>query len=81
MTLVEQLKEYESNTKWIGSHYEGLKKKYPDEWVAVWKEKVVEYSSDLPSLMETLKEKYPDDCKRFSVKYIGIEDVHLILES
>jgi len=29
------LSRYEENAKWISKHYEELKKKFKDEWIAV----------------------------------------------
>ena len=80
MTSVEGLKEFEANTRWIGRNYRQLKEKYPDRYVAVWKENVVEYGNDLLSIMEALKKKYPKDHSHIPVEYISTEDIHLILE-
>jgi hypothetical protein len=79
MALVEKLKEFEANTKWIGSHYEQLKASYPDEWVAVWHNAVIEHSKDLSALLDTIKRRYPDDHPHIPVECISTEDVHLIL--
>ena len=80
MSITEQIKEFESNTKWIDDHYQELKAKYPDEYVAVWNEKVVGHGMELPSLMETLWKCYPEDYRHTPVEYISTEDVHLILK-
>ncbi len=61
------MKEVETNTRCIGSHYEELKRKYPDEWVAARNKSVVEHGKDLPSLVETLKKHYPEDYKQIAV--------------
>jgi hypothetical protein len=78
-TLVEKLKEFEANSIWIGKHYQELKAKYPDEYVAVWKEEVVGHGKDMPSLLEILKKQYPEDHSHIPVEFIGSEDVILIL--
>ncbi len=78
-TLVEKLKEFEANTIWIGNHYQEIKGKYPDEYVAVWKEEVVGHGQDLLSLRESLKDRFPEDYNEAVVEFIGSEDVHLIL--
>lgn len=81
MTVVESIKEFEANSKWIGFHYSELKEKYPEEWVAVWKEEVLEHGKDLPSIIETLRKRYPEDHSHIPVEYISTEDIHLILGS
>ena len=81
MTLVEKMKEFEANFKWIGAHYEELKAQHPDEWVAVWKEKIVGHGNDLLSVREYLKSLFPEDYNEIPVEYISTEDIHLILET
>jgi hypothetical protein len=81
MTLVEKMKEFEANTEWVDTHYQELRATYPDEYVAVWTERVVGHSNDLPALMNTLETMYPQDYRQIPVEYISTEDVHLILKA
>lgn len=81
MTLVESIKEFEANFKWIGVHYEELKAQYPDQWIAVWKEEVVGQGNDLLSVREELKKRFPEDHTHIPIEYIGTEDIEFILES
>lgn len=79
MTLVEKMKEFETNTKWIGSHYREMQATYPDEWIAIWKEEVVGHSTDIVSLREYLQNQFPIDYEEIPAEYMTSEDVHLIL--
>jgi len=44
--------------KWIGRHYEGLKREYRDEWVAVLNSGVVDSDHELSKLVERLRSRY-----------------------
>ena len=44
--------------KWIGRHYEGLKREYRDEWVAVLNSGVVDSDHELSRLVERLLSRY-----------------------
>jgi hypothetical protein len=79
MTVIEEMKAFEANTIWIDSHYKELREKYPDEYVAVWKERVVEHGPEIPAIMESLKEKYPSDYSHIPIEFINSEDIELIL--
>ena len=79
MISVEGLKKYTANSKWVGENYEQLKKKYPDEWIAVLHESVVGHGKDYHALIATLRVKYADDYDRISVKYVSIGEEHFVL--
>ncbi|MBI2501776.1 MAG: hypothetical protein HYW07_00890 [Candidatus Latescibacteria bacterium] len=81
MTLVESMKAFEDDTRWIGNHYQELREKYPDEWVAVRNGVVVEHSRELSALMETLKKRCPEEYRQIPVEYLSAEEVHLILKA
>ena len=79
MTTIEEMKAFEANSIWIGSHYRELREKYPDEYVAVWEERVVEHGPEIPAIMESLRGKYPDDYRHIPVEFVNSEDIELIL--
>lgn len=79
MMLVERMKEFEANTRWIGDHYEELRQKYTDQWVAVHEGSVVAYGSELSSVIDILKNGFPEGHTHVAVEFISMKDVHLIL--
>lgn len=78
MNLIEKLREFESNSKWIDEHYQELREKYPDEYVAVCNRKVADHNPNLIILVDKLKIIYPENYKEIPIEYISKEDYILI---
>jgi hypothetical protein len=57
-SIVAALLRYEENAKWINRHYEELKKKYVDEWIAVLNERSVDHDRNLDKLVKRLRKNY-----------------------
>lgn len=79
MTVTEGLQAFESDSKWIGSHYEELKKQYPDEWIAVQDKVVVEHGKDMSVVVDAVKMRFPENHRHIPVEYISTKDIQLIL--
>jgi len=77
--LLEKLRGFEEDSIWINKHYNDLKVKYPNEWVAVFHGKVIDHNHNLKELMEKLKRKYPKDIGDIAVELVSPEEVELIL--
>ena len=78
-SVVAVLSRYEENVRWLSRHYERLKMKYNDEWVAVLNKAVVDYDRDLARLVERLRKKYPDAYSEIAVEYVTAREIELIL--
>jgi len=78
-SVVAVLSRYEENAKWISKHYEELKKKFRDEWVAVLNGAVIDHNSKLNRLVERLRKKYPKDYNEIAVEYVTTKEIELIL--
>jgi thiaminase len=78
-SVVAVLSRYEENAKWISKHYEELKKRFRDEWIAVWKGSVVDHDRELSRLVERLRKKYPDNYNEIAVEYVTAKEIELIL--
>jgi len=78
-SVVAVLSRYEENAKWISKHYEELKKKFRDEWVAVLNSAVVDHDSELSRLVERLRKKYPESYNEIAVEYVTAKEIELIL--
>jgi len=77
--LIKELETFESNFKWIDKHYEALKNKYPDQWVAVFNKRVVGNHKNLKNVIRRLKESFPEDYDHIAVEYISTKKIELIL--
>lgn len=78
-SVVAMLSRYEENVKWISKHYEELKKRFRDEWVAVLKEAVVDHDRELARLVERLRKKHPKAYNEIAVEYVTAKEIELIL--
>jgi len=78
-SVVAVLSKYEENAKWISKHYEELKKKYRDEWIAVLNEVVVDHDRELSKLVERLRRKYLKNYNEIAVEYVTAKEIELIL--
>jgi uncharacterized coiled-coil protein SlyX len=78
-SVVAVLSKYEENAKWISKHYEELKKKYRDEWIAVLNEVVVDHNRELSKLVERLRRKYLKNYNEIAVEYVTAKEIELIL--
>jgi len=77
--VVRELKQFETNMKWLDNNYERLSKRYPEEYVAVYNKKVVGHENNLKSLIEEMDRKYPQGSNVVAIKYVTPEKVELIL--
>lgn len=78
-SIVAILSKYEENAKWVSRHYEELKKKYVNEWIAVLNENVVDHDCDLNRLVEALRKSYPKNYSEIVVEYVTAKEIELIL--
>ena len=53
---MKKLKRYMSDSEFFYQNYEGLRRKYPDEWIAVFNQKIIAHHRDYNKLIEKLKE-------------------------
>lgn len=78
-SVVAVLSRYEENAKWISRHYEELKRKYVDEWIAVLREAVVDHDCNLEKLVKRLRKNYSENYNEIAIEYIAAKGIELIL--
>jgi len=78
-SVVVLLSRYEENVRWLSRHYEKMKEKYRDEWVAVLNKAVVDHDRELARLVERLRERYSDAYNEIAVEYVTAKEIELIL--
>jgi len=67
-----------SNTVWLVRRYDRLRKEYPNEYVAVNRNRVVDHDRDMLSLLQRLKSKH-GKVDHFAIEFVTKEDFDLIL--
>lgn len=63
---------------WLAQHYQKLRRKYPDKWVAVKDSSVVLVENELEPLLEGLKKQHGTTLG-FAVEFIGTRTRNMIL--
>lgn len=81
MHPVAVLSRYEQNAKWASRHYEELKKKYLDEWIAILDEAVVDHDRDLGKLVRRLRKNHTENYNEIAVEYITATEIEPILKN
>ncbi|MFP3984962.1 MAG: DUF5678 domain-containing protein [Candidatus Bathyarchaeia archaeon] len=78
-SAVALISRYEENAKWISEHYEELKKRFRDEWIAVLNGAVIDHDHELNKLVRRLRRRYPTNYNEIAVEYVTAKEVELIL--
>lgn len=78
-TLIEGHARYEENAKWISEHYEELKTRYDDEWVAVLNGSIIAHDRSFKRLLRHLKREYQDAYGEIAVEYVTKKPINMIL--
>lgn len=77
--LTSVLDDFRKDTAWLEKNYAELKKKYPEEYVAVYQEGVVDHDPDLDRLLQRLERKYPGESNRVAVEYVTPKRIEMVL--
>ena len=78
-SVVAVLSEYEDNVRWISKHYDELKKRFKDEWIAVLNKAVIDHDRKLVTLIERLRKEYSEVYNEIAVDYVTVKEIELIL--
>ncbi|MFQ6128343.1 MAG: DUF5678 domain-containing protein [Thermoplasmata archaeon] len=76
--ILEGITAAEKRSVFLESRREELKKKYPDQYVAVGKERIVAVAKTMKTLMAKLKRKGLE-AREVTVEFIAREDFHMII--
>ena len=77
--LLNTLEEFQRDSRWLDGHYDKLKKRYAEEYVAVYQEKVIGHDADLDRLMARLEQSYPGKSGKIAVEYVSAKQVEMVL--
>jgi len=79
MQQVQTLEQFEQDSDWINAHYEELKRRYSEEYVAVYRGSVVAHHREMGTLMKELTQKYGERATCLAVEFISSKKDELIL--
>ena len=77
---VRRLRQLQINMVWITANREELRRKYPDEYVAVDEGEVIAHSKELSHLKDQLKSRFTN-FHHVAVDFVGKEELEMILVS
>lgn len=77
--IVKELKQYESDSSWIHQHFDDLRIRYPNEFVAVYHGEIIAHAQTVRELHAAIKKSRPETFGRAAVEYLPKEDLELIL--
>lgn len=69
--------EHDKNWSWFEKHYDELVKKFDGEFVAIYKQRVVDHDRELSALMKRVEAKHP--VESVFVDFVSSEKLTLIL--
>jgi len=76
--VLDNIEEMRVSKIWMEKRLPELKTKYPNEFVAIYKKKLVGHNPDFKTLIRDLKKKY-EDIDNFIIEFITGEDYIFIL--
>ena len=74
---VALFKEHDENWSWFEKHYDDLVEKFDGEFVAVYKQRVIDHDKEMRALMKRIESRYPPD--RVFVEFVSREKLTMIL--
>jgi len=78
-TLESEMERFERDMDWIYTHYEMLKREYPNEFVAVFNQALVAHSPDIESLIASVQTRFGQQVRNIAIKFIYAEPPAIVL--
>jgi hypothetical protein len=77
--LLQGLQEFKRDSRWLEQHYDELAQQYTNQYVAVYRERVIDHDRDLKALMKRLQQSYPTAADHIAVEYVTSEQFEGLL--
>ena len=77
--IIGNLERFKEDTEWLNKNYDRLKTRYPEEYVAVFNNRIVDHDRDLSRLMGRLEVRYPEKHGHIAIEFVTKKKVELIL--
>lgn len=74
----KHISEFERNQKWFRENFEKLLKKYREQFVAVFGERLIDHDRDLEALVRRVKAK-TKGAKGIYIEYVSDKPIEMIL--
>ena len=74
---VALFKEHDENWSWFEKHYNDLVERFDGEFVAIYKQRVVDHDKKISTLMKRIEPRYPPD--HVFAEYVSHEKLTMIL--
>ena len=74
---IELINALEKSGKWVGTHYEKLRKAYPNQFIAVKGSKVIVHDRDPSNVLKKL-EKMKEDVTTVLIQFIPEKGVEIL---
>jgi hypothetical protein len=75
---LKHISEFERNQKWLRENFEKLLKKYREQFVAVFGERIIDHDENLETLVKRVKAK-TKGAKGIYIGYISDKPIEMIL--
>ncbi len=69
----KELEAFRKDTRWFSEHYDELRERYPDHWIAIYNQDVVAASPNQDAMFAELKRKRVSATKAY-IKYLSTKD-------
>lgn len=71
------LEEYEKEARWFRENYEELLREYEGKYVAIYRQRIVQFDENFDTVIEKVSRNYPLD--RVYIDFVTKEKLSLIL--
>jgi len=75
---LKSLKEFESNQHWLQAHYQEVLEEHKDQFVAVWRNSVIDSDSDLDALSDRVHKRV-SGAKGVYIEFVTDQPLEMIL--
>jgi hypothetical protein len=69
--------EDEKNKEWYQKNYKKLIQKYDGQYIAIYKQKIIDYDKNLDNLLKRIEKKYPKE--HVLIEFVTSQRLELIL--
>ena len=79
--IIKKIEETRENKLWVEEKIEEFRKGYPDQFIAIYKKKIIGNNSDPKLLIQFLrtKDEFANNLDMIAIEFISGEDYYLIL--
>lgn len=75
---IKSLKEFESNQRWLQTHYQEILETHRNRFVAVWRNRVLDSDQDLDALSARVRKKV-SGAKGIYIEFMTDQPLEMIL--